>query len=95
MYWLDLPMSSLVRRKDLLMGTAISSLLPAASASTSSLPTPQAAPPAASVSADTVKLSEAQQVYQLYNQGQRVSQIAATLSLTEAAVNSYLSLPSS
>ena len=41
-------------------------------------------------SADTVRLTEAQQVYQLYNQGQAVSQIASNLSLTESAVNSYL-----
>jgi DNA-binding NarL/FixJ family response regulator len=41
-------------------------------------------------SADTVRLTEAQQVYQLYNQGQAVSQIASNLSLTESAVNGYL-----
>ncbi|MFZ1011100.1 MAG: hypothetical protein WAN65_29950 [Candidatus Sulfotelmatobacter sp.] len=41
-------------------------------------------------SADTVRLTEAQQVYQLYNQGQAVSQIASNLSLTVSAVNGYL-----
>jgi DNA-binding NarL/FixJ family response regulator len=41
-------------------------------------------------SADTVKLTEAQQVDQLYNQGQAVTQIASNLSLTVSAVNSYL-----
>ena len=41
-------------------------------------------------SADSVRLTEAQQVYQLYNQGQAVSQIASNLSLTENAVNGYL-----
>jgi DNA-binding NarL/FixJ family response regulator len=41
-------------------------------------------------SAGTVRLTEAQQVYQLYNQGQAVSQIASNLSLTENAVNGYL-----
>jgi DNA-binding NarL/FixJ family response regulator len=41
-------------------------------------------------SADTVRLTEAQQVYQLYNQGRAVSQIASNLSLTENAVNGYL-----
>jgi DNA-binding NarL/FixJ family response regulator len=45
--------------------------------------------------ADTVQLSVAQQVYQLYNQGQKVSEIASTLSLTVAAVNSYLNLSGS
>jgi DNA-binding NarL/FixJ family response regulator len=43
-----------------------------------------------SSSADTVRLTEAQRVYQLYNQGQAVSQIASNLSLTENAVNGYL-----
>jgi DNA-binding NarL/FixJ family response regulator len=45
--------------------------------------------------ADTVQLSVAQQVYQLYNQGQKVSEIASALSLSVAAVNSYLNLPGS
>jgi DNA-binding CsgD family transcriptional regulator len=44
------------------------------------------------IAADTVQLTEAQQVYQLYNQGQRVSQIASSLSLSQAAVNGYLNL---
>jgi DNA-binding NarL/FixJ family response regulator len=41
---------------------------------------------------DTVKLTESQQVYQLYNQGQTVSQIANNLSLAVSAVNSYLNI---
>jgi DNA-binding NarL/FixJ family response regulator len=41
---------------------------------------------------DTVQLTEAQRVYQLYNQGQQVSQIATSLSLPIATVNSYLNL---
>jgi DNA-binding CsgD family transcriptional regulator len=41
-------------------------------------------------SADTVQLSEAQQVYQLYNQGQTASQIATSLSLSVSEVNIYL-----
>ncbi len=48
--------------------------------------------PTTNNSADTVRLSESQQVDQLYNQGQRVSQIAATLSLSESAVNNYLGI---
>jgi DNA-binding NarL/FixJ family response regulator len=40
----------------------------------------------------TVQLSEAQQVYQLYNQGQQVTQIAATLNLSVEAVNNYLGI---
>jgi DNA-binding NarL/FixJ family response regulator len=44
---------------------------------------------------DTVRISESQQVYQLYNQGQRISQIAASLRLTVEAVNGYLGITSS
>jgi DNA-binding NarL/FixJ family response regulator len=43
-------------------------------------------------SADTVKLSESQQVVQLYQQGQQVSQIASSLSLAVDTVNSYLGI---
>ena len=46
-------------------------------------------------SADTVRLTEAQQVAQLYTQGQPVTQIAANLSLTVSAVNSYLGISTS
>jgi DNA-binding NarL/FixJ family response regulator len=81
------------------MSTSISSVLlnassVAANPSANASPAPPAAKPqpAANVAADTVQLSEAQQVYQLYNQGQRVSQIASNLSLTQAAVNGYLNL---
>jgi DNA-binding NarL/FixJ family response regulator len=44
---------------------------------------------------DTVKLSESQQVYQLYNQGRTVSQIASTLSLAVSSVNNYLNISNS
>jgi DNA-binding NarL/FixJ family response regulator len=53
---------------------------------------PQQTQAPASASAYTVQLTEAQQVYQLYNQGLPVTQIASSLSLSVAAVNSYLSL---
>jgi DNA-binding NarL/FixJ family response regulator len=43
-----------------------------------------------SASGDTVRLSEAQQVYQLYNQGQQIPQIAAALNLPVSSVNLYL-----
>jgi DNA-binding NarL/FixJ family response regulator len=43
-------------------------------------------------STDTVKLSESQQVVQLHRQGQHVSQIASSLSLTVDTVNSYLGI---
>lgn len=78
------------------MSTSISSSLPngpsaAANASSTAAPAPKAQP-APAVAADTVQLTEAQQVYQLYNQGQRVSQIATSLNLTQKAVDSYLNL---
>ena len=44
---------------------------------------------------DTVELSEAQQVYQLYNQGLPIQQIATNLSLSVAVVNSYLNISGS
>jgi len=76
------------------MSTSISSLSSATLSTTNTAPAaPAARPqPATNAGADTVQLTEAQQVDQLYTQGQRVSQIASTLSLTEAAVNSYLDL---
>ena len=81
------------------MSTSISSALlnaPSVAANPSvnvALAPPAARPqPATNVAADTVQLTEAQQVYQLYNQGQRVSQIASSLSLSQAAVNGYLNL---
>jgi DNA-binding NarL/FixJ family response regulator len=83
------------------MSTSITNVLlsaPSAGANPSVNQAPAARPqpqPAASTSGDTVQLTEAQQVYQLYNQGQRVSQIASSLSLTQAAVNGYLNLNTS
>lgn len=43
-------------------------------------------------SAYTVRLTEAQQVYQLYNQGQPVPKIATSLNLPVSAVNNYLGI---
>jgi DNA-binding NarL/FixJ family response regulator len=63
----------------------------------SNVPAAQPSPqpePAATSEPDTVQLTEAQQVYQLYNQGQQVPQIADTLRLSVAAVNGYLNLSS-
>jgi len=78
------------------MGTSISSLFPnapstAAKTSPNDAPT-QPARPATKAPSDTVELSQAQQVYQLFNQGQRVSQIASSLSLSVEAVNNYLNI---
>jgi DNA-binding NarL/FixJ family response regulator len=79
--------------------TAISSLANAAAAGTSTNVdvenSAQASQPAANTPTDTVQITEAQQVYQLYNQGQQVSQIAQTLSLSVDQVNSYLNISNS
>jgi hypothetical protein len=53
------------------------------------------AQPTANNTADTVQLSESQQVYQLHNQGQTVSQIATSLSLPIDLVNTYLGISGS
>jgi DNA-binding NarL/FixJ family response regulator len=50
------------------------------------------AQPVANVEGDTVQLTVSQRIYQLHTQGQRVSQIATALNLSEAAVNSYLNI---
>jgi DNA-binding NarL/FixJ family response regulator len=55
----------------------------------------QAAAAGGNPGVDTVQLTVAQQVYQLYNQGQQVPQIAVSLNLSVAAVNSYLNLSNS
>jgi outer membrane protease len=77
------------------MGISISSAL-----ATASLAAANAAPSAAvqriqpttNNSADRVTLTAAERVYQLYNQGQKVSQIAFSLNLPMQAVNSYLGI---
>jgi DNA-binding NarL/FixJ family response regulator len=81
------------------MGLTISSALSTASlaAANSAATSPAAPPPQPTTnnSGDTVRLSESQQVYQLYNQGQQVSQIATTLSLPVETVNNYLGITAS
>lgn len=70
-----------------------SSVTPAASASSaSSASVPQEIQQNTNRSSDTVKLSASQQVHQLYEQGQKVSQIAFNLNLTVDTVNSYLGI---
>lgn len=77
---------------------SVASGAPAAAASPASVsaPAPQVQPvqQAANGASDTVRLTSAEQVYQLYNQGQKVSEIASSLSLSVATVNSYLNLSS-
>lgn len=62
------------------------------SSSNAPAPTAQQAQSATKQPVDTVKLSESQQVHQLFNQGLRVSQIAFNLRLTVQAVNGYLGI---
>lgn len=85
------------------MSLAISSALFTAPAAAANSPSTSAAPqavqqavqqpqPTESTPAFTVTLTEAQQVYNLYNQGQTVPQIATSLSLSENLVNNYLGI---
>ena len=74
------------------MSSPISSSFPeaapaAANSGSASVAQPELSP---NVGVDTVSLTQAEQVYQLYNQGQSVSQIASSLGLSEAAVNADL-----
>lgn len=74
------------------------SLTPAAfsaASATTNVAAAQTVQQPANNSAYVVRLSEAEQVYQLSNQGQSVPQIATSLSLSVAAVNSYLGVSNS
>jgi DNA-binding CsgD family transcriptional regulator len=76
--------------------SSISSLfpnaLPPAANASSNAAAAQPAQTVANVATDTVQLTEAQQVYQLFNQGQSVSQISSSLGLSVASVNGYLNI---
>jgi DNA-binding NarL/FixJ family response regulator len=81
------------------MSLTISSVLSTASLAVANSPSNAAAQPVqqqvqqpANNSADSVMLTEAQQVYNLYNQGQTVPQIATSLSLSVSMVNNYLGI---
>jgi DNA-binding NarL/FixJ family response regulator len=82
------------------MSISISPSTPSLAATT---PSPNTAPaqkaqvqqPASNNGGDTVKLTESQQIYQLYNQGRTVSQIASSLNLAVSAVDNYLNISSS
>jgi hypothetical protein len=80
------------------MGISISSALSTASLAAANSSSTSAAArnpqPTINNTADTVHLSASQQVYQLYNQGQSVSQISTSLSLPVAIVNTYLGISS-
>jgi DNA-binding NarL/FixJ family response regulator len=81
------------------MSLTISSAISTASLAAANSPSNAAAQPVqqqvqqpVNNSADTVTLTEAQQVYNLYNQGQTVPQIATSLSLSVTMVNNYLGI---
>jgi DNA-binding NarL/FixJ family response regulator len=65
------------------------------SATANELAAQQQSQPAVSSEAYSVQLTEAQRVYQLYDQGQQIPQIATNLNISVAAVNSYLNLSNS
>jgi DNA-binding NarL/FixJ family response regulator len=68
----------------------------AANSGAAAAPAPQKVQqPVQSAGSDTVTLTAAQQVFQLYNQGQTVTQIASSLSLSVSLVNNYLGINTS
>jgi hypothetical protein len=99
MDWSRLADVPLVRGKELPMSISISNT-PATVASDaansySNTAAPRQVQPTVNNPADTVRISESQQVYQLYRQGKTVSQIATSLSLPPELVNNYLGISSS
>jgi hypothetical protein len=78
------------------MGLSVSNSLSIASQAAANQPSAAApratAQPTTNNQQDTVKLSSAQQVEQLYNQGQSVPQISTSLSLAQNVVNLYLGI---
>jgi DNA-binding NarL/FixJ family response regulator len=83
--------------RNLLMSIEIPSVASSTPSAARSAPNPAPAQPKPAQSSthgseDTVRLTAAQQVYQLYNHGQKISQIASALSLSVAEVNNYLNL---
>jgi hypothetical protein len=81
------------------MSLSIPSSFATASYATPAVPSPAAAAPPAQPVTDNaayvIKLTEAEQAYQLSLQDQTVPQIANQLSATVAAVNSYLGINNS
>jgi DNA-binding CsgD family transcriptional regulator len=79
------------------MGISISSALATAAADYATQNSASAAAPVQNQNnaGDTVQLTAAQQVYNLYNEGQTVSQIAFNLNLPVPLVNNYLGITNS
>lgn len=75
------------------MGISVSTALLNTSFAAANYSAPAATPqPTTNNAADTVKLSEAQRIYQLHDQGKDTSQIAASLSLSVSEVTSFLNV---
>jgi DNA-binding NarL/FixJ family response regulator len=84
------------------MSASISSALSTASVAAANFssnaartPQPQRQPeqqPTVNNTGYTLQLSEAQQVYQLYNQGQGIPQIATALNLSVSVIDNYLGI---
>jgi hypothetical protein len=97
------PADLALKERSLIMSLSISSVpitQPVIAANSGAAAAPPPAPqkvrqPAQSAGPDTVTLTAAQQVFQLYNQGQTVTQIATSLSLSVSLVNNYLGINAS
>lgn len=74
------------------ISSAFSSPSPAESASSSAPATINPVVTPNNTAEDTVELTAAQQVYNLYNAGQTVSQISFTMHLSVGVVNGYLGI---
>lgn len=72
--------------------TGIPSLFPNAPTETNANTAPVQPTQPLAATDDTVQLTEAERIYQLYNQGQPISHIAQALNLTVDQVNSYLNI---
>jgi hypothetical protein len=80
------------------MGISISSALATVAVVDNAVSNSNPAPVQAQVTnepTDTVQLTSAQQVYNLYNEGQSVPQIAFSLNLPVPVVNGYLGISGS
>lgn len=71
---------------------SFANLFAAAAAGSNNAATAPKPQPLRTNTADTVQVTQGQQVRQLYSQGHTVSQIASSLNLTAQAVDTYLNI---
>jgi DNA-binding NarL/FixJ family response regulator len=74
------------------ISSSLSTVAAAAANSSSTSAAARNSQPTTNNTADTVRLSDSQQVHQLYNDGQTVSQIASSMSMPVQTVNTYLGI---